>query len=76
MKTEIKVNFFFTFSLSKEKCAFFSQSIIFHCAQYNNYINSIFMCKRVKTKETKIAFSLKTEAKNENGKITSSVNLV
>ena len=34
------------------------------------YINSIFMCKRPKPKERRIAFSLKTEEKNENGKIT------
>ena len=32
------------------------------------------MSKRPKTKETKIAFSLKTEEKSENGKKSSSVN--
>ena len=57
-------------------CFFFSQSIIFHSGQWEYYINSVFMCKHPKTKETKITFSLKTEEKNENGKIISSVNKV
>ena len=70
LKTEFKVNIFFLrFHFQKTKCAFFSFNFfIFHSAQWEYYINSIFMRKLPKTKETKIAFLLKTEKKMKTGK--------